>query len=322
MRGIVSILLVLVPALASEGASAIPNRASRQIAVTFDDLPYAYAPGQPDAIETAERGTAGVLRRISAGRVPVAAFVNEGKLGRDADPDRERRVAILRRWIGAGAVLGNHTYSHADLNSMIASRFEEEIVRGERVIRRLAPDRSSPRFFRFPFNHTGDTPEKKAAVEKFLAVRGYTIAPDTIDSEDYVFNAPYTRPDVVPDGATRSRLRGAYADFVVAAAEFAARASRELFGREIPQILLLHANDINADALGEVLGRLRGRRFRFVSLEAAMRDPVYRTKDDFVTKDGPTWLWRWRQDIGSSVDFNGDPEPPAWVMKLFHEATR
>jgi hypothetical protein len=34
-------------------------------------------------------------------------------------------------------------------------------------------------FFRHPMTHTGDTKEKKDAIDAFLAERGYRIAPHT-----------------------------------------------------------------------------------------------------------------------------------------------
>ena len=50
-----------------------------------------------------------------------------------------------------------------------------------------------PRFFRFPFNHTGDTIQKHEQVAAFLSQRGYRVATCTIDSSDYVFNSAYVR---------------------------------------------------------------------------------------------------------------------------------
>jgi len=45
-----------------------------------------------------------------------------------------------------------------------------------------------------------------------------------------------------------------------------------MFGREITQILLIHANDINTDCPDELLKRLAARGYRFVTLDQAMED--------------------------------------------------
>ena len=121
------------------------------------------------------------------------------------------------------------------------------------------------------------------------------------------------------DKALAKRLRAAYLDFTFAATEFAERFSPQIFGREIPQTLLIHANDLNADCLDEMLRRLAARGYRFVSLDEAMADAAYQTKDTYVTKAGPSWLWRWMKSKGMNISFKGDPDPPKWVMDLYRQ---
>jgi peptidoglycan/xylan/chitin deacetylase (PgdA/CDA1 family) len=88
--------------------------------------------------------------------------------------ETDARVAVLKRWSDAGVVLGNHTYSHADFNSLSVPQFEDEIIHGEVVTRRLMEGRRPYQlYFRFPETHGGDTADKKQAVETFLTERGY-----------------------------------------------------------------------------------------------------------------------------------------------------
>ena len=148
-------------------------------------------------------------------------------------------------------------------------------------------------YFRHPMTHTGDTPEKKAAIEQFLAARGYKVTPHTIENSDFIFNVPYAQARHQNDLALAKRLRDAYLDFSMAATQFAENISPQMFGREIPQILLIHANDLNAEALDELLTRCEARGYRFVSLDQAMADPAYQTRDTWVGKMGPTWFMRW-----------------------------
>jgi hypothetical protein len=108
----------------------------------------------------------------------------------------------------------------------------------------------------------------------------------------------------------------------ISATDFAERISPQVFDHDIPQTILLHANDINAGYLDVLLTRLEQRGYRFVTLEAAMVDPAYQTKDTLVTKSGPTWLWRWMKSRGMAVSFRGDPEAPDWVLDLYNLSTR
>jgi peptidoglycan/xylan/chitin deacetylase (PgdA/CDA1 family) len=322
-------LTALVAAVMS--ATAVPRTAfraaaptastPRAMALTFDDLPYADAPsGITDTTTRARRVTGSLLRTLASHQAPAVGFVNEARLGSGREP--EARTALLQAWVDGGAVLGNHTYSHPDFNTLTIQQFEDEIVKGEVVTRRLMQSHQPYQlYFRHPRTHTGDTQAKKEAIEQFLSSRGYKVAPHTIDSSDFIFNAGYLRA-LGTDEVAASRLRGAYVDFVISATEFAEHVSPEIFGRDIPQTMLLHANDLNADSLDDLLKRLEGRGYRFVSLDAAMADPAYRTRDVFVTKSGPTWLWRWMKSRGMSVSFRADPEPPQWVTDLFNRASR
>ena len=106
-------------------------------------------------------------------------------------------------------------------------------------------------------------------------------------------------------------------DFTFAATAFAEQVAPKIFGREIPQTLLIHSNDITADCLDKLLAGFERRGYRFITLDEAMRDAVYQTPDTLVTRAGPTWLWRWMKSKGMSVNFNDDPELPSWVSDLY-----
>jgi hypothetical protein len=134
-----------------------------------------------------------------------------------------------------------------------------------------------------------------------------------------MFNVPYVRALRDKDDATAKRLRQTYLDFTMAATEFAERISPEVFGREIPQVLLVHANAINRDCLEEMLTRFTARGYSFITLDKAMSDSAYETKDTYVGKTGPTWLWRWMKSKGMNVSFDGDPEQPSWVTDMYNQ---
>jgi peptidoglycan/xylan/chitin deacetylase (PgdA/CDA1 family) len=281
--------------------------------VTFDDLPYVGI--EQGKLSSARHATTKILRALHRKRVPAVGFVNEGRLQVAGEVDA--RIALLQQWVDAGMILGNHTYSHADFNKLTIEQFQDEIVKGEVVTRRLMQSHPSYQlYFRHPYTHTGDTQAKKEAIENFLAARGYKVTPHTIDGQDYVFNGCYVRALRNGDQATARRLREAYLDFTIAATDAAERISVLVFGREIPQTLLVHANDVSADSFDELLIRLAARNYRFVSLDEAMSDPAYQTKDTYVTKFGPSWLWRWMTSKGMKVSFKDDPEPPQWVIRL------
>lgn len=306
------LLVVFLFALVTSAQAQTPKRT---IAVTIDDLPYVSF-GERDYLTGARTATAKILDTLKKHKVTAVGFVNERKL--EHASEREARIALLRDWVKNGMILGNHTYSHPDFNSRTVEQFQEEITKGEVVTRELMKSRRPYQlYFRHPMTHTGDTPEKKEAIEAFLAARGYKVTPHTIENSDFIFNVPYSLAVQKGDTELARRLREAYLDLTFAATEFAEKVSPQIFGREIPQLLLIHSNDITADTLDEILNRYKARGYTFVSLDTVMADPAYQTKDTYVTKYGPTWFFRWSQSKGLDVSFRGDPDPPKWVMDLY-----
>src|SRR5437763_1594468 len=123
----------------------------RTIALTFDDLPYV-AVESAEYVHDADRVTTEILHVLRVHSAPAVAFVNEARLQVEGETDA--RVAVLKRWADSGVILGNHTYSHADLNSLTVDQYEDDIIRGEVVKRRLREPRNHyPLYFRCPVTH-------------------------------------------------------------------------------------------------------------------------------------------------------------------------
>jgi len=285
---------------------------SKTMALTFDDLPKSQ--GTAD-LEGARRTTQSILAILKAHHAPAVAFVNEQKLY-DGIHLVSERVALLRAWVDAGVPLGNHTYSHVDINQVPLRKYENDVIRGEKTYTRLMRGHSTVKWFRHPYTHTGPTPEIRAALDKFLATRGYRVAPFTIENSDWLFSAVYVKAKEAGDGALVSRVRDGYLDYADAMTTWFETLAKEDFGRDVPQILLIHSNELHTDALDALLTRLERRGYRFVTLGDAMKDPAYRTADEFIGTSGPSWLHRWRVAKHLPDRMRDEPDPPQWVVDL------
>lgn len=289
---------------------------TRTVALTFDDLPVT---GTKDPAE-AQSVNRAILDALNKHHASAIGFVNE-KTVEGLGNDNGKR--ILWQWVREGFDLGNHTFSHADLNNITFEQFKQEVARGEDSFRlMLAEVGKTPRFLRFPFNHTGDTKEKHDSVAAFLRQRGYQVAACTIDNEDYLFSAAYIQMLAKKDDASATKLRAEYLAYTAVEIDYYASLHKQLFGREIPQVMLLHANRLNADVLDEILTIFEKKKYRFVSLEAAQSDPAYRVPDTFVTKFGPMWGYRWAKELGIEVDGSLESEPPAWIAQYGKEPAK
>ncbi len=297
---------------------ALPAAAqSRSIAITFDDLPYAQDDRDDLALE--QRTTARMTAAVKKHRVPSVAFVNENKvIGHDGQIDAH--VALLQQWLDAGAELGNHNFGHVGLTATPLAKVEDAVIQGEPIIRQLMDRRGMKlRYYRQPMMQTGPTAEIKAAFDKFLADRGYTVAPFTIEDSDWVFSNAYGGARERRDNALRARVRQAYLDYFDQMMDWFERVARDTFGRDIAHIIIVHADEINGDCLEELLTRLEQRGYKFVSLEEALRDPAYQTPDGYIGKYGPSYLHRWRISLGKPNLLKNEPDPPKWVMELSRE---
>ena len=113
---LVLLAFICVQSLAQTGNVQPPRRA---VALTFDDLPYANPVG--DYLPNARRATSELMRVLKAHDAPAIGFVNEVSL-HNAN-ELEARTELLRQWVDAGMMLGNHTFSHADFNKLTVEQF-------------------------------------------------------------------------------------------------------------------------------------------------------------------------------------------------------
>jgi peptidoglycan/xylan/chitin deacetylase (PgdA/CDA1 family) len=217
----------------------------------------------------------------------------------------------------------NHTFSHADLNNITLEQFKQEVLSGEDAFRPvLAEAGKTPRYLRFLYNHAGDTKEKHDSVALFLKQRGYQVAACTIDNEGYLFNAAYIQMLANKDEDSAAKLRAEYLAYTAVEIDYYASLHKQLFGREIPQVMLLHVNWLNGDVIDKILAIFEEKRYRFVSLEAAQSDPAYRVPDTFAAKFGPMWGYRWAKELGIKVDGSLESEPPTWIAQYGRESRK
>jgi peptidoglycan/xylan/chitin deacetylase (PgdA/CDA1 family) len=279
----------------------------RRVAITVDDLPYAGGAHPP----TAEIVNRKLLAGFSTHHVPVTGFV----IQKSVESLGDSGIRILKEWIGQGFDLGNHTYSHPDINDLSVEQIEQEIVRGESSLGPLMKEAGKKlTFFRFPMNHTGDTRVKHDEIAVFLSHRGYRLATCTIDNSDYLFNRAYVRILANHDDVTARKLRLEYLAYTSAEIDYYAALNKQVFGYEPPQVMLLHDNQLNADVIEQVLKLFEEKLYAFVSLGAAQSDVAYETPAT-ITKFGPMWGYRWAKGRNIKVDGKLEPDPPKWILE-------
>jgi peptidoglycan-N-acetylglucosamine deacetylase len=263
----------------------------RQIAITIDDLPAGAARTMSAGAITLM--TAKIVAVLQQEKVPAVGFVNERKLYYNRG-EVDERIKALNMWLDAGFELGNHTYAHTSLNKVGLKDFEDSVIQGETITRLLlAQHNKQLRYFRHPFLDTGRDLQTRREAEAFLVARGYRIAPVTMDAWDWNFAGVYDDAKARGDATLEQEVVGQYLSYHAAVFDYFEQLSKSLLGYEPKQILLLHANNLEADHLGELLQMLRKRGYHFITLEDALSDGAYGLPDTYVGEEGCGWIEHW-----------------------------
>jgi peptidoglycan/xylan/chitin deacetylase (PgdA/CDA1 family) len=288
------------------------QKPSRSIAVTIDDLPVVSTRRD---LKNRQEITKKLLAHITKAKIPAVGFVNENKLYADEKRD-EAQIDLLRAWLAAGLELGNHTFSHMSLHDNSLEKYEADILKGEIVTKELLEKKGRKmRYFRHPFLWTGLSLETKSDLGRFLSDHAYTIAPVTIDNSDWIFARAYDNAFDRNDQKLMAAVGAAYLPYLEAKMDYWERQSVKLLGREIRQILLLHANFINSDYFDDVAKMLKKRGYKFIGLEDALKDEAYKLPDKYVRRSGISWLHRWALDKGKENVLPDEPKTPDFVLK-------
>jgi peptidoglycan-N-acetylglucosamine deacetylase len=302
--GFVYLLTFLTPFAAAQTA-----KLDRQVAVTIDDLPAGMADRTPAADITAM--TAKLLGTLRDQKVPVVGFVNEKKLYKPGEVDE--RIKALSMWLDYGFELGNHTFSHMSLNQAALKAWEDDVIKGESVTSiLLAQHKMKLRYFRHPYLDTGRDLGTRREAEAFLAQRGYRIAPITLDGWDWMFAGLYEDAKKRNDTDLQSKIVKEYLAYHDAVFTYSEQLSKSVVGYEPKQILLLHASNLEADHIGELLDVLRKHGYRFITLGEALDDSAYSLPDTYVGEGGTDWIDHWAITQGKIP--SGAPEFPQWVI--------
>ena len=299
----------------SAGAARLPEAASadRAIALTFDDLPgVAVGTGgcDPGALGALNDRLLAVLERND---VPAVGLVTGSRMCDGAPADA--LLAIYRAWLEDGHTLGNHTFSHRDLNQVELDWYTADIERNERLLEGAREGRHARRWFRAPFLHYGDTRAKHAGLVRWLAANDYTVARVSVDNQEWVFADVYARAKARGDSAVMTRVGEAYIPFMDSVLAFFEARTTEVLGRYPPQVLLLHVNELNADRMDALVAMIRSRGYRLIPMEEALSDPWYAEPDGYVGPRGLAWLHR-RASTEGAADWPEEPREPAWLAEL------
>lgn len=233
----------------------IAQAANKEISITIDDLPFVGRGASINDIKQGKDRFNLILQALISEQVPATGFVIAGSIAKG-------QWQLLEKFKQEGFTIGNHTYTHPNLNEMDSEQYIQEI---EEADKRLSPLMSEKKYFRYPYLAEGHG-EIKKAVKHYLNENQYIIAPVTIDSKDFRFNM-----QLLSFKNNRAEhlaaIKKQYLNYIWKQTEKAEKIAR---GKPVKQILLLHANLLNSHVLGDVIQLYKEHGYRFISLDEAL----------------------------------------------------
>ncbi|HEX2920613.1 MAG TPA: polysaccharide deacetylase family protein [Bacteroidales bacterium] len=287
----------------------------KQVCFTFDDLPVVNY-GITDSTYQKDLFKK-IALSLKTNKIPAIGFVNEKKLY-DNEGIIQYQVDLLKYWIASGLELGNHTYSHPDYNNVSFHDYTEDILKGEIIIRRILNEQNKQvKYFRHPFLHVGNTKTKADSLNEFLNKHRYSAAPVTIDNDDYLFALAYKRTKEKKDTALMHQIGNDYIAYMEDKLKYYEMQSKNVFGRNIQQVLLLHASWLNSDYLDSLIELYKANNYDFVSMDKALEDPAFKTEVTVFGNKGLSWVDKCALSTGKQSDiFQDDPSTPDYIKKL------
>ena len=273
MRGLVVVLLLCLI-----NTSCIAE--DHKIAITIDDLPFVGSgTSTPANLKRTQERFMAIVKVLVDNQVPATGFAIGGSIAKN-------EWDLLRLFRDQGLSLGNHTYTHRSVNTMSAEKYIADIERADNI---LAPVMTNPKYFRYPYLAEGKG-DKKQVIHEFLAAHEYTIAPVTIDSKDYEFNAQFYKIPYKNRAKSLNQFKKHYLAYIWKQTLRAEQKSKTHVGQPMKQILLIHANLLNSLCLGDIIEMYRQNGYIFISLTDALKGNTAEPITDLAAEPSPAEL--------------------------------
>lgn len=232
----------------------------REIAITIDDLPFVGTTfNNPAKLKREHDRFMNIMQALVDNQVPATGFVISGTI-------ENGQWELLEQFKKAGFTIGNHTYSHENLNTTSTEQYIDNVDKADRT---LSPLMTPIKYFRYPYLAEGRG-EKRRLVQQYLADHQYVIAPVTIDSKDFRFNKElYVIPYRLRE-KNLNRIKKKYLAYIWKETLKAESRAKKLNNQPVKQILLIHANLLNSYCMRDVIELYKQNGYRFISLSEAL----------------------------------------------------
>jgi peptidoglycan/xylan/chitin deacetylase (PgdA/CDA1 family) len=269
------------PLLVATGEAKRTGRAGGEICLTFDNLPAERHYDRKERQWINER----ILATLKKRHIKGAGFV----IGDNIEGD----TAIIDRWLLDGHIVGFHPYSGQDVNEVPVGLLVDDMAKGMESLESILTEGAQKgRYFRYPFLRYGKTYEIRKAIEDFLDHENITVVHASIATEDFVYNLNADKLANSLDSMKIKELRSEYLLHLKKCVDSANALALLAMERPVKHIIQLHANRINALYLDDIIEFFQKGGYRFISLEEALEDRLYKNRDAYMEDQTVSFLER------------------------------
>ncbi|WP_017931848.1 polysaccharide deacetylase family protein [Robiginitomaculum antarcticum] len=259
-------------ALAAVSTSACGRgSASKRFAITMDDFNLNTAGRQ-----TIEARNQGILEAMAAHNHKGAGLVTGSFV------NNEQGRAVIKSWLDAGHIIGNHTYTHQHARDLSAEDYIADIEKNTVFLSGI--DAARAKLFRFPFLDEGGELEKRNTIRQYLNANDYLNAAVTLDTMDwYIAQRMDDRLMASPD-ADLTGYRDYYLASALKLAEYYNAVAADIGRAGTPHTMLVHHNELNGLFLGDLLAHFKANGWELMNADTVFENSLFRVQPASLNK--------------------------------------
>lgn len=261
-----------------------------------------------------------LAEKLKQEKIPAVGFVEGSKFynkdfngsGDDFYKLLPPQIASVKIWRDAGLEVGIGSYSDLKFQE---TTFDDYVADAKKNIELVKPILSENnrqlRYFNYQFSKTGNNFESKNQFEQWLAEQKLRSVPTTFDNLE-VFSNLYKMAEELDEPEASRKIKQDFLNSMEKIIVHYEDYSKELFGREIPQTLVLTPSNLVLDSMDEIFAIFRKHGYEFVSLEDALSDEVFNQTETYTNYEGNSWFNRQAAAKGKEIRSNWGFKPESF----------
>jgi beta-lactamase regulating signal transducer with metallopeptidase domain/peptidoglycan/xylan/chitin deacetylase (PgdA/CDA1 family) len=271
----------------------------RKLAIGFVSIPPLARP--EGNVMDSDATTRLMIAKLAQYKIPAVGFVT-GSMISDGDKFYPVRANMVRMWRDAGLEVGIGNFKHIWFYNTPYDDYVAGVEKNEAVVKKMLAEKNLPlKYFSYPYLNTGKSVEERDRFESWLNAQGLHSVKYTIDNQEWMYSYAYDMARSDNDVNTMTEVRVAFIKYMDKMFDHYEAYSQDMFGRDIPQTMVLTTSRLVADSADDLFGMIQKRGYNFVSMDEAQADEAYKTPENVIGNFGNSWFERWTATQGKKL---------------------